>query len=99
MVGGASECELCQLSKFTAWYFEDDLCVVLECESCGVPMVVLREHRTELTSAEEAHLRGSLEEAATGFFAGQAFYIDGLRRQIPDHYHAHAPRRHFGWPR
>ncbi|MEY2965979.1 MAG: hypothetical protein RLY50_29, partial [Actinomycetota bacterium] len=38
------ECELCEAARMTEWFFEDDEMWIAECESCGVPMVVWREH-------------------------------------------------------
>lgn len=56
-------------------------------------MVVLREHRVDVTDAEREALLGHLSRIAVTFFVGQEFFIDGLRRQIPDHFHAHARKR------
>ena len=61
-----------------------------ECESCGVPMVVLRDHRVEVSESELEHMLERLGEAARQFYGGRRFFIDRERRQIPDHFHAHA---------
>jgi hypothetical protein len=37
-------CELCDASRTTEWFHDDELCWVAECESCFVPMVVWRQH-------------------------------------------------------
>ena len=61
-------------------------------------MVVLREHRTEVSVAEREVLFGHLEQVAEEFFGDKEFFFDGLRRQIPDHFHAHArPRPVISW--
>ncbi len=86
-------CDLCEALEITTWYFSDEFCFVAECESCGVPMVVLREHRVDVSDAEREVLFGHLGRIAVTFFHGQEFFIDGLRRQIPDHFHAHARKR------
>ena len=83
-------CELCEARRLTPWMHEDALCFVAECESCGVPMVVLREHRIEVSEVELAHMLEHLEEAGRAFFGKRRFFLDQVRRQIPDHFHAHA---------
>ncbi len=83
-------CELCEARRLTPWMHEDALCFVAECESCGVPMVVLREHRVEVSEVELVHMLEHLEEAGRAFFGERRFFVDKVRRQIPDHFHAHA---------
>ena len=83
-------CELCEAKRITPWLHEDDLCFVAECESCGVPMVVLREHRVEVSEEELGHMVERLEQAGRDFFGERRFFVDQVRRQIPDHFHAHA---------
>ena len=47
-------CELCELQKRTQWYDENDTplgskeFVLMECDSCDLPMVVLRAHTMEV---------------------------------------------------
>ena len=84
------DCELCEAKRITPWSYEDEVCFVAECESCGVPMVVLREHRVEVSEAELDHMIGRLEQAGRDFFGERRFFVDKVRRQIPDHFHAHA---------
>jgi len=92
-VEAPSDCELCEATPFTEWFHSDDLCWIAECDSCGVPMVVWRVHDPEPPPSirEELHerLRQVVERRTDA-----PFWIDDRLRSIPDHYHAHARRRH-----
>ncbi|MCC6767330.1 MAG: hypothetical protein IT293_21995 [Deltaproteobacteria bacterium] len=81
-------CDLCEAARLTRWYFEDDVCWVADCEICAVPMVVWRRHGIDPPPDELAHMAAALGRAAAGLFA--TWVIDGHRRNIPDHWHAHA---------
>ena len=80
-------CDLCAAERLTRWYHEDDVCWVADCELCDVPMVVWREHGTEPSAADVRHMTALLERAAGERFGD--FYVDAIRRNIPDHWHAH----------
>jgi len=85
-------CELCQLSRTTTWYAEYDepvRFVVLDCDSCDVPMAVLAEHRAAPTAEERVVLERALASVANKKFQNGWFFDDHMR-QIPDHYHLHA---------
>jgi hypothetical protein len=84
----ARTCDLCQAARLTRWYHEDAICWVADCEICDVPMVVWRTHGTEPTPGELSHMTAALSDAARTRFAH--FTVDGFRRNIPDHWHAHA---------
>jgi len=91
-------CELCQLSRHTAWhaeYEEPFRFVVLDCDSCDLPMAVLRDHRARPTDTEREVLHRALALIADAKFAHGWFFDDAMR-QIPDHYHVHA-RPHPSW--
>ena len=81
-------CDLCRAERLTAWHHEDDVCWVADCEICDVPMVMWKHHGTEPSADELAHMTAALETAARARFAD--FTVDGVRRNIPDHWHAHA---------
>ena len=89
-----AHCDLCEAARITAWFFEDDVCWVAECEFCSVPMVVWRVHDPSPPEAVRAYMLGRLEEIVTAQ-GGFAHFIDDTMRNIPDHYHAHARRRRF----
>lgn len=94
-------CELCELARTTRWYAEHDepfRFVVIDCDSCDVPMAVLGEHRARVTEEEHAVLRAALARVADGKYPG-GWTLDDHMRQIPDHYHAHARPYPAWWPR
>ena len=82
-------CLLCTAEQITPWYFEDDECWVADCIVCATPMIVWRTHG--LPDAErEAMLLAHLERVAAGRYGDDGYWVDGRRRRIPDHWHAHA---------
>ena len=83
-----ADCLLCSAERLTTWHFEDERCWVADCLVCATPMIVWREHG--LPDAElETALLGVLSEHASARYP-EGFWIDGERRRIPDHWHAHA---------
>lgn len=88
----SSGCELCEAAKLTAWWYEDDVCWVAECESCGVPMVVWNEHAPHPPPALVSHMLERLRAVADER-GPERYWIDATPRTIPDHFHAHARRR------
>lgn len=88
-------CELCQAARLTTWFHEDDICWVAECEVCAVPMVVWRRHGTEPPEHDRDHMMAALGKVADDVLGPGEWTVDGVMRQIPDHFHAHA--RDPGW--
>ncbi len=88
-------CLLCSAEHVTTWLFEDDDCWIADCMVCSTPMVVWRPHG--LPDEElERRLLERLERAAEGRYGRDGYWIDPIRRRIPDHWHAHArPRGGF----
>jgi hypothetical protein len=87
-----ASCELCELARTTAWYaeFEEPFrFVIIDCDSCDVPMAVLGTHRREPTATEREVLRRELGKIADAKYARRWFFDDHMR-QIPEHYHVHA---------
>ncbi|HEX2090413.1 MAG TPA: hypothetical protein VHI54_10885 [Actinomycetota bacterium] len=60
-----------------------------DCIVCTTPMIVWRTHGLP-DAAHEQRLLGRLAQAAASRFGEEGFWIDGERRRIPDHWHAHA---------
>ena len=82
------DCLLCRAERITPWYFEDEECWVTDCMVCRTPMIVWRSHG--LPEGEtEVRLLARLETIAAGRYP-DGYYVDGERRRIPDHWHAHA---------
>lgn len=86
----AANCELCEATRFTHWYAEDDVCWSADCEACLVPMVVWKPHGTDPSQADLVHMRGVLSAAACTRFGDVDFVLDEVMRTIPEHWHAHA---------
>ena len=95
-------CQLCDAERVTAWFYEDEVCWIADCEICFVPMVVWRQHAPAPPQETRSHMHEQLSRIANQELAG-AHYIDDHMRRIPDHYHAHArPSGGFfghGWRR
>jgi hypothetical protein len=90
----STSCDLCAAARLTPWWYEDDVCWVAECESCGVPMVVWKLHGATPSPTLVEHMRSCLREVADRF-GPPRYWLDDTLRTIPDHYHAHARRRPF----
>jgi hypothetical protein len=83
------DCLLCAAERITPWHFEDEECWVADCMVCSTPMVVWRTHGLP-EPVLERRLLDRLETAAAHRFGQGRYWIDGERRRIPDHWHAHA---------
>jgi len=98
---GDRRCELCECARITAWhatYEEPFRFVIIDCDSCDVPMAVLGEHRSVPSAAEREFMRRALATIADATFRN-GWYFDDHMRQIPDHYHLHARPYPAWWPR
>ena len=82
-------CELCDAERMTHWYLEDDLCWVADCDICDTPMVVWWSHGLPSEDVE-SELLTRLRDVASRLYGPDGFWVDGFRRNIPDHWHAHA---------
>jgi hypothetical protein len=93
-----SDCQLCTAEQITPWHHEDADCWVADCLVCMTPMVVWKTHGLPDQRLESALLKTLATVAAQTYPEG--FFIDGERRRIPDHWHAHArPEGGFFDPR
>ena len=93
------DCELCLAHRMTPWLYEDDECWIAECMVCDTPMVVWRPHGMP-DAATKARLLDRLTAVADEVYGSGGWWKDGLRRNIPDHWHAHArPGAGFFGPR
>lgn len=88
-----AKCELCELREYTQHYAKfvhPFKFSILDCDSCDAPMVVLGDHRTNVTDQERAFMIEALSVVARAKYGEDKFIIDGVMRQIPDHCHIHA---------
>lgn len=80
-------CALCRLAagrdRVTRVWYEDEVCVVVDCRTCGVPMVVVKRHVEVAGCRESAHM----VRVAKRLFPGG--HIDFRKRSIPGHDHFH----------
>ena len=94
-------CELCECAHITTWhavYEEPFPFVIIDCDSCDMPMAVLGEHRREPSEAEREFMQQALGAIADAAFSN-GWYFDDHMRQIPDHYHLHARPYPAWWAR
>jgi hypothetical protein len=85
-------CELCECAQITRRYAEYQQpfrFVIMDCDSCDVPMAVLGEHRRAPNDTERTFMQAALGAIADAMFR-HGWYFDDHMRQIPDHYHLHA---------
>jgi hypothetical protein len=86
----SNDCLLCSAERITPWHFEDDECWVADCVVCATPMVVWRTHGLPENDDVERRLFDALRRIAAERYGADGFWIDGERRRIPEHWHAHA---------
>ena len=84
-------CELCNLKKKTKWYYEDEYFIVCDCETCKVPMIVLKTHSTSLLMEELIDLMWIMSKHLNGIFINKVLEgrLDQKRRKVLDHWHIH----------
>jgi hypothetical protein len=83
-----SECLLCSAERITRWHFEDDSSWVADCVVCMTPMIVWKIHGLPDEETEAILLHRLATVAGDRYPEG--FWLDGERRRIPEHWHAHA---------
>jgi len=86
--GPVEGCLLCEAERITAWFHEDEVCWIADCEICFVPMVVWRRHGKIPPAEALTHMHRQLARVAEQQLIG-SHYVDDNMRKIPDHYHAH----------
>lgn len=78
-------CELCVLKIRLPLYHEDDVCIVVDCIDCRVPMIVIKRHTPVPTPIEDKYMRGVILRLG--------FRITRERpRKIKEHVHWHLER-------
>ena len=85
-------CELCQdpLPIIKKLYDESDRWIVLDCDSCEVPMIVWKQHTMKINQVIGEEMEKALTRAADEHFGDVEYFIDQYQRSISDHLHWHA---------
>ena len=88
-------CKLCDLVQKrdikTRLYWENDRLMMVDCETCGVPMIVLKDHKADFPEADQmVHLFYAHADKGADM---RNWEVDFNMRQIVDHWHCHLRRR------
>ena len=83
-------CPLCTLERCTDWYTATPLWVILQCDSCGVPMAVWRGHTEDIPEDGKRAMLAELARVADVELGEGRWWLDSIRRMIPEHPHWHA---------
>ncbi len=83
-------CVLCALERRTHWYTETTHWVILQCDTCSVPMAVWREHTEDIPEDRKAAMLAELARVADIELGEGRWWLDSRRRLIPEHPHWHA---------
>ena len=85
------ECHLCTRKFNTHVYHHCEICVVLDCDQCGEPLVIWKEHGIIPPPKEMDHMFDAAFRYTGGF--DQKAQFDATRsRAYQDHWHAHVRR-------
>lgn len=79
-----AECDLCKLEHKTSWYYEDSDFVILECDTCHVPMVVYKKHIIKMPERKIIYIK----KLSYQIFGEQITFREE-QRKIKDHWHIH----------
>lgn len=86
----SNSCELCRLETITRLYYEDDWVIIIDCASCQVPMVVLKEHKQVPSPDEDLYMVKKLQEVMKKEYDKKPYTITKTPRSIKEHVHYHA---------
>ena len=89
-------CELCILENKTNIYIENDDFIIMDCDSCFVPMIVWKDHTMSIPKSDINIMELRLTECAEMFYSDTPFFIDKKQRAVLEHLHWHA--REVGAP-
>lgn len=80
-----NRCPLCNIPLTQYSLHDDDICRVVICRTCKVPMAVLNRHSDTPTSEEMIHIRSVMDKLGKRFKG----ILDDSMNTIPSHYHIH----------
>ena len=84
------KCDLCLLQRKRNVYIDNEYFIIMDCDSCLVPMVVWKEHTMDVPEPDEQMMKAFLIEVANQFYEGRDYFIDKNQRDVLDHIHWHA---------
>jgi hypothetical protein len=82
-------CELCTLERKTEWFEDNESFVVIRCEQCDLPMVVLKNHSLKASQDVRDKMVEALSKVARKEIK-QTWFIDMKQRSVFGHLHWHA---------
>jgi len=82
-------CELCILEDRTNTYMDTKKFIILDCDSCYVPMAVWKEHTMSIRKEYEELMESMLHKVAKEFYKDKPYFIDKKQNAIHDHLHWH----------
>ena len=86
-------CDLCLLKRKTNVYIDNEYFIIMDCDSCHVPMIVWKEHTMDVPEPDEQMMKAFLIEVSNQFYEswdGKGYFIDKNQRAVLDHLHWHA---------
>ena len=83
-------CDLCLLKRRTNVYIDNEYFIILDCDSCHVPMIVWKEHTMDVPDPDKQMMEVFLIEVSNQFYEGKSYFIDKKQRAVLDHMHWHA---------
>ena len=83
-------CDLCLLKRKTNVYIDNEYFIIMDCDSCHVPMLVWKEHTMDVPEPDEQVMEAFLIEVSNQFYEDKSYFIDKNQREIFDHLHWHA---------
>jgi len=84
------DCELCLLKRRTNVYIDNEYFIIMDCDSCHVPMIVWKDHTMSVPKPDEQVMESFLTECGRQFYGDKPFFIDKKQRAVLDHIHWHA---------
>ena len=86
-------CDLCLLKRKINVYIDNEYFIIMDCDSCQVPMIVWKEHTMDVPDPDKQMMEAFLIEVANQFYEswdGKGYFIDKNQRDVLDHIHWHA---------
>lgn len=83
-------CRLCKLEEMSFVHRKTAAYTILNCSTCKVPMLVLKEHKRECPQGILQAGVIDLAMIANRYHGPNSWYLDDSMRTIPEHYHIHA---------